>query len=117
MLFEKYVGLEVLTEANFNYWEPSTFFQKGPYHCTAYMSYLERRGMNIVVIETRSNETARARRELFFGTFQASSAELNEPAFEEVRNIASRKNRIAGRKLEQALLGVVNSDYSVVGKA
>ena len=107
MSFVQYVGIETITRARFNYWEPSFALRQLTPPGIAYHTYISEANLNLVVIEL-TQTTDRRRTEWYFGIFQGKPIkrcqdEEIQQFFDRVYAIATRRNRIAGRDLEAAI--------------
>jgi len=111
MTFPKWVSLEAVLRAGFNYWEPSLGLDKNGKKCTVYHTKFYMGNANLVVLEyLREHSDGYKRREFFFRTFpgkhsgEYETLEEAEPFFEELRKTFSRKYRIPGKDLEERIL-------------
>src|SRR3989338_9041369 len=109
MSFIKYVGIGTITRARFNYWEPS-FSRSGlNYLATTYYTHISEANLNLSVIEvTQRSRESKGRTEWYFGTFQGKRSrecqgEEVEEFFDQLYDIVTRRNRIAGRNLERSI--------------
>jgi len=112
MGLEKYLTERTMLLGRFNYWERSLSFTKDARVLQVHHS--KRDGVNIVIIEDqRIDKNNKNRTDWYFGTFtgrhsgECENAEQLKQFYEELRKIATRKHRIAGKRIDEAVLKAV----------
>ena len=113
-----YVSEEVMTAAGFNAYGPSLLLdikEKGYGGADrVYLSHMENKNLNVVIVEARRDDEKRRRLDWYFGTFEGpDSSERSGKAVDEylesVRDVIARKNRIAGKDLQNAILRLMEA--------
>lgn len=96
--FMYYVSESAIKLAGFNYWESDLTFNG---LAKVYLGNVENR--HIVVIEDIRRDQRRRRTDWYLGFFDLSDG-INRPTMEEIEKLVIRKNRIAGKDLNQKIL-------------
>jgi len=112
MGLEKYLNERTMLLGQFNYWERSLSFMKGERRLQVYHSKIK--DTNIVIIEDeRVGKDNKRRTDWYFGTFngrhsgECENPEQLEQFFEQLRKIATKRNRIAGKNIDKAVVEAV----------
>ncbi len=105
-LLPSLVDEQTMIQAGFNYWERSHILVKNGRLCNVYTGYLEDRDLNLVIVEDVRVQKDGKHRDWYVGIFSGTYLG-EEPKYcvdeytRLLREIMSRKHRIAGRNLEK----------------